>query len=58
MATVSFDTQFVVQEKYADAFFDAWEKSVEKPKPVSLSPYVSKDAEERGEELLKEFCCR
>lgn len=58
MATVSFDTKFEVQEQYATSFFDAWEKNIQNPRPVPISPYVSKEAEERGEELLKRICSR
>jgi len=58
MATISFDTKFKVQEQHAASFFDAWEKNIQNPKPIPYSPYVNKESEERGEELLRRICCR
>ena len=42
MATVSFDTEFMLQEQYVEPFFAAMEQNIKNPKPLPKSPYVSR----------------
>ncbi|MBR1760998.1 MAG: hypothetical protein IJ812_05250 [Schwartzia sp.] len=55
MATVSFDTEFMLQEQYVEPFFAAMEQNIKNPKPLPKSPYVSRQERERGEQLLRKY---
>lgn len=57
MATVSFDTTFELKKEYVDSFFATLEKNSSQP-PLPDSPYVNKQEQERGEELLRKYYSR
>lgn len=52
MATVSFDSTFELKKEYVESFFATLKKNSSQP-PLPESPYVSKQEQERVEELLR-----
>ena len=58
MATASFDTEFRLQDKYVEPFFEAIEHPENRDTSLMKTSPATNQEIERGEQLLKEYFCR